>query len=49
MSKKHKSYENEDFKEDLAEFNYNKKYNKYEARDSKRSKHRTHSSDYFYD
>jgi len=48
MSKK-RDYSHEYFKEDLEELNYSKKYNKYEARDSKRDKRKQTASDYFYD
>lgn len=46
---KYKDYYTEEFKEDLQEVNYSKKYNKYEARDSKRNKRKQTASDYFYD
>lgn len=46
---KQKNYANEYFKEDLESVNYSKKYNKYEARDNKRSKRRQHSLGYFDD
>lgn len=46
---KNRDYYSEGFKDDLAETNYSKKYNRYEARDSKRNKRRNTASDYFYD
>lgn len=46
---KQKDYYSDYFKEDLEEANYSKKYNKYEARDSKRNKRKHSASDFFYD
>lgn len=46
---KEKDYYTEDFKADLEEANYSKKYNRYEARDSKRNKRKHSTPDYYYD